>query len=106
MKLYDVLLVNGVIEGMNLIAKEGPIVNTKNGVLILSETVGAHQQLEEGALSVAPADVEGLVDQLHQALTMSAEERERRQKALVEAVEREDILHWIQRQFQDIHALA
>ena len=106
MSLYDVLLVNGVIEGMNLIAKEGPIVNTNNGVLILSETVGAHPQLAEGALSVAPADIEGLVHRLHQALTMSAEERERRNTALVEAVEREDILHWIQRQFQDIHALA
>ena len=36
MKLYDVLLVNTIIEGMNLVAKEGPVVNTQDGVLILS----------------------------------------------------------------------
>ncbi len=104
--LYDVLLVNAVIDGMNLIAKEGPVVNTKAGVLVLAETVGAHEQLGEGALSVAPTDVEGTTEALYEALTMSDEERERRRAILVEAIEREDILHWLHRQFQDIRALA
>ena len=43
MRLYDVLLVNSVIDGMNLVAKEGPVVNTKDGVLILSEAAGAFE---------------------------------------------------------------
>ena len=104
--LYDVLLINAVIDGINLIAKEGPIVNTRDGVLVLSETVGAYPQLAEGALPVASADVEGTMQMLYQALTMSAEERSQRNTALVEAVEREDILNWIHRQFEHIHALA
>ena len=48
MKLYDVLLVNTIMEGMNLVAKEGPVVNTQDGVLILSETSGAYHQLAGG----------------------------------------------------------
>ena len=45
MKLYDVLLVNSVIDGMNLVAKEGPVVNTRDGVLVLSVGAGAHREL-------------------------------------------------------------
>ncbi len=106
MCLYDVLLVNAVIDGMSLIAKEGPIVNTKDGVLVISDTVGAYEQLAEGALAVSPADLEGTMEVLYQALTMSTEERERRSAAMVEVIEREDVLHWVQSQFQDIHALT
>ncbi len=51
MKLYDVLLVNSIVDGMNLVAKEGPIVNQKDGVLIISETTGAHEQLRSSAFS-------------------------------------------------------
>ena len=98
MRLYDVLLVNSVIDGMNLVAKEGPVVNTKNGVLVLSEAAGAHEQLKVGALPVAPADVEGTVRALYEALTMSDAERERRSRALRESIEREDITAWLYRQ--------
>ena len=91
---------------MNLIAKEGPVVNAKDGVLVLTETVGAYEQLAEGALTVAPTDVEGTAERLHEALTMSDEERARRQTILVEAIEREDLLHWLQQQFQDIRSVA
>ena len=103
---YDVLLVNAVIDGMNLIAKEGPVVNAKDGVLVLTETVGAYEQLADGALTVAPTDVEGTTERLYEALTMSDEERARRQAILVEAIEREDLLHWLHRQFQDIRGMA
>ena len=78
MRLYDVLLVNSVIDGMNLVAKEGPIVNRRDGVLILSESAGAYAQLRVGALPVAPADVEGLARALDEALSMPPEERKRR----------------------------
>lgn len=106
MKLYDILLVNPVIDGMNLVAKEGPTVNTKNGVLILSETTGAYHQLHEGALCVAPADVQGTTDALYQAITMSAEERARRAHVLRDVIAREDVTHWIMRQLEDIEALV
>jgi len=105
MRLYDVLLVNPILDGMNLVAKEGPVVNTRNGVLILSEGAGAYEQLKEGALTVAPVDLEGTVQALHRALTMSPEERAERARRLVEAVQREDITHWLLRQFQDLQDL-
>ena len=106
MRLYDVLLVNSVIDGMNLVAKEGPVVNTKNGVLVLSESAGAHEQLRVGCLSVAPADVEGTKQALYQALTMSDAERETRNQRMVQSIEEEDIRHWLYSQLQDISALA
>ena len=106
MRFYDALLVNPVIDGMNLVAKEGCIVNSTDGVLILSETAGAHEQLGEYALSIAPADVEGTMQALHQALTMPIEERKKRAEALRRSVEEEDIIMWLYRQFNDLMALA
>jgi trehalose 6-phosphate synthase len=105
MKLYDVLLVNSVIDGMNLVAKEGPLVNSKNGVLVLSDTTGAHHQLRLGALTVSPADVEGTMLALYKALIMGQEERKSRSKALVDAIRREDIGHWLCWQIEDLAEL-
>ena len=105
MRLYDVLLVNAVIDGMNLVAKEGPTVNERDGVLILSETVGACEQLGENALTVAPADLEGTTRALHTALTMPAEERKRRARALKESIEKEDITAWLLHLLEDIASL-
>ena len=102
MKLYDALLVNTIIEGMNLVAKEGPVVNDRNGVLILSATSGVHHQLAEGALTVSPTDIEGTMNALYEAITMTPEDRERRASLLANSVCREDITHWLHRQFLDI----
>ncbi|MBI4301299.1 MAG: trehalose-6-phosphate synthase [Chloroflexi bacterium] len=106
MRLYDVLLVNAVIDGMNLVAKEGPTVNSRDGILVLSEAVGAHEQLGEYALSVSPGDVEGTTEALYKALTMSREERRQRADALRKFIEAEDITAWLCRQFQDLLTLA
>ncbi len=102
MRLYDVLLVNAVIDGMNLVAKEGPIVNARDGVLILSEGAGAHDQLGTYALSVAPADLEGTAQALHTALTMPAEERRKRATALKRTISEEDITLWLYQQLDDL----
>lgn len=105
MCMYDVLLVNPVIDGMNLVSKEGPLVNERDGVLILSELAGSHEQLAEYALSVAPTDLEGTVRALHQALTMPPDERRRRAAALKQIIQREDITHWLESQFRDLMSL-
>ena len=102
MKLYDTLLVNTIIEGTNLVAKEGPVVNTRDGVLVLSENSGVHHQLVEGTLSVAPTDVEGTMDALYQAITMPVDDRKHRSAQLVSAVCNADNTHWIARQLRDI----
>ncbi len=106
MKLYDVLLVNPVIDGMNLVAKEGPIVNTSNGVRVLSESAGAFEQLKDYVISVAPADLEGTTQALYEALTMNMLERKRRAEALKRTIEAEDLNMWLCHQFRDLRNIA
>jgi trehalose 6-phosphate synthase len=98
---YDVLLVNAVIDGMNLVAKEGPAVNQRDGVLVLSEAAGAAEQLSEWAITVAPADLEGTAQALYQGLTMPAEERRARADGLRQQVVTEDVNNWVFRQLED-----
>ena len=102
MRLYDTLMVNPVADGMSLIAKEGPVINSKHGILLLSESSGAYEQLKNGALTVAPADLEGTAEALYQAITMPAEERERRSAVLTEAIHRENSTQWLLSQLRDI----
>ena len=105
MKLYDALLVNTLAEGTNPVAKEGPVVNGRNGALVLSQSSGAHRQLAAGALSVAPADLEGTAQALYQAITMPPAERRRRAELLYRAVCRYDNDAWLCQQLRDIVAL-
>lgn len=102
MKWYDVLLVNSMIDGMNLVAKEGALLNERNGVLILSEGAGAVTQLGEHSIVISPTDVEGTADAMHQALTMPLAERRRRAEGLRRAVERDDVAAWFEHQLLDM----
>jgi trehalose 6-phosphate synthase len=99
---YDVHIVNAMFDGMNLVAKEGPIVNERNGVSILSENTGAHEELGEFALTVNPFDVQALANAIHRALTMSGEERAHRADGLREIVLRRDPGDWIDEQLVDV----
>jgi trehalose 6-phosphate synthase len=101
-KNYDVLLVNAMFDGMNLVAKEGPVVNARHGVSILSENTGAHEELGEHALSVNPFDIQELADSIHAALTMAPDERERRWNGLIAQVTARDPGDWIDDQLADI----
>ena len=103
-KHYDVLLVNAMFDGMNLVAKEGPIVNEREGVSILSENTGAHEELGEYALSVNPFDIQELANSIYAALTMDPGERARRARGLVEIVTSRDPGDWIDEQLADIRA--
>ena len=102
MQIYNVLLVNSIADGMNLVAKEGPIVNRYDGALILSERTGAFQQLESGAFVVSPLDIYGTAEALHQALSMPEEERKKRADRLRGLIERHDIVDWLCQQFDTI----
>jgi trehalose 6-phosphate synthase len=105
-KHYDVLVVNAMFDGMNLVAKEGPMVNERAGVSILSENTGAHEELGEFALSVNPFDIQELADSIHAALTMPRAERERRHAGLRSIVTARDPGDWIDEQLTDIHEKA
>jgi len=106
MSIADVVLVNPLIDGMNLVAKEAVVVSQRDAALVLSETAGAFDQMAGGSLAVAPADIVGTADALVQALEMPADERHRRLMALRRGVEREDITWWLRRQFEDLGELA
>jgi trehalose 6-phosphate synthase len=101
-KHYDVLIVNAMFDGMNLVAKEGPMVNERGGVSILSENTGAHEELGEYSLSVNPFDLQELADSIHAALTMPAEERERRLDGLRSVVTARNPGDWVDEQLADI----
>jgi len=102
-KHYDVLIVNAMFDGMNLVAKEGPMVNERAGVSILSENTGAHEELGEYALSVNPFDIQELADSIHAALTMPADERRRRHQGLRSIVTARNPGDWIDEQLLDIN---
>jgi len=105
-KHYDVLIVNAMFDGMNLVAKEGPMVNERAGVSILSENTGAHEELGEYALSVNPFDIQALADSIHAALTMAPSERQRRHEGLKSIVTARDPGDWVDEQLADIRRKA
>ena len=102
LSIADVVLVNPLVDGMNLVAKEAVVVSERGAVLVLSETAGAFDQMADGALPVAPADVAGTADALAAALRMEPAERQRRLARLRRGVEREDITWWLRRQLEDL----
>jgi len=102
MAVADVLLVNPLADGMNLVAKEGPLVNSRDAVLVLSKDCGAHVQLGRAALSVPPRDEDATAVALERALEMSPLERRFRQVALRDAIETEDLAWWASRQIEDL----
>src|SRR6266498_5588836 len=102
LEIYDCLLVNSIADGMNLVAKEGPIVNRKNGVLVLSERTGAYQQLEPGVLVVSPLDIYGTAEAMHKALIMPIEQRRERAAKLRSLIEQQDIVDWLHEQLNTI----
>lgn len=103
-KNYDVLLVNAVRDGMNLVAKESAVINERNGVLVLSENAGAYEELGEPALVVNPFDVDEQAEAIYEALSMDEEERRKRYEALQEIVRSNTIEHWVEAQMKDIAA--
>ncbi len=105
LQLYDVLLVNPIADGMNLVAKEGPIVNQRNGTVVLSERAGARQQLEPGAIIISPCDVYATAEALHQGLIMPDDIKEERSRRMRDIIEHADIADWFCRQLQAITML-
>ncbi|MGW3263675.1 alpha,alpha-trehalose-phosphate synthase (UDP-forming) [Streptomyces sp. NPDC001056] len=84
-RLADVALVNPIRDGMNLVAKEVPVVSDEGCVLVLSREAGACEEMGEDAVVVNPYDVTGTADALHAALSMPAAERAERSKRLAAA---------------------
>jgi trehalose 6-phosphate synthase len=104
-KQFDVLLANPVFDGLNLVAKEAFLVNGRDGVLVLSENAGVHEELGDWALTVNPIDISGQADALYAALTLEPGERRRRADAIREHVRTHDIRKWVDAELADLDAV-
>jgi trehalose 6-phosphate synthase len=104
--ICDVIMVNAIADGMNLVAKEVAVTNRSGGVLALSETTGAYEELGAYAVTLYPFDVQQMADALHTALTMPEQERRRRLEGAADQVRTHDLSRWIDEQRKDLARLA
>jgi trehalose 6-phosphate synthase len=98
MRLYDALLVNPVFDGLNLVSKEGAVINERAGSVILSRNAGAFEEIGEAIVPVQPFDVPGTADAIEAALDMTGAEREKRAKKLVKLATRTTPGDWLDAQ--------
>lgn len=106
MRRYDVLLVNPVIDGMNLVVKEGALVNQRPGVIVLSRTAGAYEQMRDHVIGVPPMDVQATAEALAEALTTPRAEREANAQALKDLLHDENSTLWLDAQISDLREQA
>ncbi len=104
-KHFDLLMVNSIFDGMNLVAKEAPAVNTRDGVLMLSENTGSHQELWDYVISVNPFDIQEQADAIYRALTLPPETKRAWSEGLKEIIFSRNPGDWVDDQMQDIEAL-
>jgi trehalose 6-phosphate synthase len=105
-KQFDVVMVNSIFDGLNLVSKEAPLVNERDGVVILSENAGSFEELGEWVVGVNPFDVAGQAEALHRALTMPAAERRERIEAIRAYLREHDVAAWVDGQLADLDRCA
>jgi trehalose 6-phosphate synthase len=105
-KQFDVLFVNALMDGMNLVAKEAPLVNERVGAVVLSENAGAHEELGPWTITVNPFDVDAQAQAIHEALVLEEDERRRRLEAIRSHVHAHDINTWIDAQLEALDGVA
>ncbi|WP_254537032.1 alpha,alpha-trehalose-phosphate synthase (UDP-forming) [Halomarina litorea] len=99
----DAMLVSALRDGMNLVAKEYVAAQIDDdGVLVLSDQVGAHDELGDFAVSFNPYDTDGFAETIHRALTMDSQEVRARMRGLRGMVAGNDLYAWM----NDIFAVA
>ncbi|MGH2971641.1 MAG: alpha,alpha-trehalose-phosphate synthase (UDP-forming) [Gaiellaceae bacterium] len=102
-KQFDVLFVNAVFDGLNLVSKEASYVNTRNGAVVLSENAGSFEELgTKGVLRVNPFDVAGQADVLYAALMMDEDEKRHRLEAIRAHLRAHDVAAWGDAQLADL----
>lgn len=102
---YDVLLVNPLRDGLNLVAKEGPLLNGNDGTLVLSREAGAYDELKEAVIAINPFDVSETAAALDVALTLDRDERAQRSRALKKLVVSRTARDWMDDQLREAGSL-
>jgi trehalose 6-phosphate synthase len=103
---YDVLLVNPVMDGLNLVAKEAPLVNRRDGVLVLSREAGAFEELGKWVVPVDPLDVEGQAVALERAIDLPVGERRAWLDGIGTHVRTHDLDAWAERELLELDRRA
>jgi trehalose 6-phosphate synthase len=104
---YDVLLVNSIMDGMNLVSKEGPTVNRREGTLVLTQGAGSFEELGEFAIPVAdPYDLDATASALATALDMGIDERKMRAEGLRAVIDARSPEDWIEAQLDDLSEIS
>ena len=106
LRLADVVLVNPIRDGMNLVAKEAPILSDRGCAVVLSTEAGAAAELGRYALLVNPFDVTQTMQALHEALMMTYDERANRCSALAAAAAAAPPARWLAQQLDALDRLA
>src|SRR5262249_21842333 len=101
-KQFDVLFVNAIFDGLNLVAKEAPLVNTRDGAVVLSENAGSAEELGEWAVMVNPFAVAAQAGALHAALELPVEDRRARLEAIRAHVREHDVARWLAAQLDEL----
>jgi trehalose 6-phosphate synthase len=101
-KQFDVLLVNAIFDGLNLVSKEAPLVNTRDGAVVLSENTGSAEELGDWTVMVNPFDVAAQAEAIHEALQMPGNERRRRLEAIRAHVREHDVSRWLADQLAEL----
>jgi trehalose 6-phosphate synthase len=101
-KQFDVLLVNAIFDGLNLVSKEASLVNTRGGVVVLSDNTGAAEELGGWTLTINPFDVAAQAEAIHEALEMPEDERRARLEALRAHVREHDVARWLEAQLAEL----
>ena len=102
LKRYDVLMVNPILDGMNIVAKEGSVVNDHNGVLVLSTGAGCYEELKDGAICINPFDLRQTAESIDMALLMDDKTKKLMIAKTRNAIRRNDLNKWVSDQLNDI----
>lgn len=106
LSLYDVLLVNPLMDGMNLVAKEGPALNRRSGLLVLSRGAGSYEELGDGAVTLDdPRNLQATADALHRAFSMDSDRRDSLSRRLKKKATERVPEAWINAQLDDLVAV-
>ncbi|NYB52621.1 MAG: trehalose-6-phosphate synthase [Methanobacteriaceae archaeon] len=102
LKRYDVLMVNPILDGMNIVAKEGSVLNENNGVLVLSTGAGCYEELKDGAVCINPYDLRQTAEAIDTALLMDEESKSQLLSEARAAIQRNDLSKWVGDQLNDM----
>ncbi|MBI4814377.1 MAG: trehalose-6-phosphate synthase, partial [Methanobacterium sp.] len=99
---YDVLMVNPILDGMNIVAKEGSILNENNGVLVLSTGAGCYEELKDGAICINPYDLRQTAESIDMALLMDETSKAELLSKARTTIGRNDLSKWVTDQLNDM----